>query len=547
MESQFNRSIYRVVQKFPMAKDKKVSKSNATPEAGKEEKIPVRQQLFGNWTGKLPVNLLHEHLQREKWEKPNYHFDQKPKGIRCSVTLGKRNKKTGSVETINYSSGEYFESQQLAKHSTATYALHRLCSNLSLHTLLPPSQKQLWQKYDQWKHDMDPDTVAMEYASDPFLAREQKAVELEKKVEEPWARYPSIHIPKEQREELESLIRSNIDHVMVQQTESNDKEYIEKVLLKKGFRLAHIKEALLYQSSVQTVMDWLCIHVPEDDLPPDMRLADKKSIIMTSHTSESLSRQFMIDRLSRSGYTRTLCESHLDSCGGKEYWAMISIGMDLAGMEFREFMNPNVDEVEQILLEEKEVVESIYADQFRMESDAEGYRFFIELEVTGEVEIHIPRNANYPHVIPGIVIGNPKLPAYIRLSILRKVIQTSATFMGAPMLFSIISEIEQCAPEIIDSPPPLLSLFTPAVGMEFKELRISSKKSTSNSVKSTKHSKEENKRLLKDYLDQVSTASYQKMLALRKKLPSFSFKQKIIHLLNDNRALIVCGETGIID
>lgn len=35
---------------------------------------PTVKQLIGgqSWTGKLPVNLLSEHCQRMKWEKPDY-------------------------------------------------------------------------------------------------------------------------------------------------------------------------------------------------------------------------------------------------------------------------------------------------------------------------------------------------------------------------------------------------------------------------------------------------------------------------------------------
>lgn len=35
---------------------------------------PTVKQIIGgsSWTGKLPVNLLSEHCQKQKWEKPSY-------------------------------------------------------------------------------------------------------------------------------------------------------------------------------------------------------------------------------------------------------------------------------------------------------------------------------------------------------------------------------------------------------------------------------------------------------------------------------------------
>jgi predicted lipid-binding transport protein (Tim44 family) len=39
-----------------------------------EQKKPTVKQVIGgaSWTGKLPVNLMSEHCQKHKWEKPEY-------------------------------------------------------------------------------------------------------------------------------------------------------------------------------------------------------------------------------------------------------------------------------------------------------------------------------------------------------------------------------------------------------------------------------------------------------------------------------------------
>lgn len=56
------------------ADNKKDKKSKGQAERTPEPQIPIRQQLFGNWTGKLPAVLLNEHCQKEQWEKPEYQF-----------------------------------------------------------------------------------------------------------------------------------------------------------------------------------------------------------------------------------------------------------------------------------------------------------------------------------------------------------------------------------------------------------------------------------------------------------------------------------------
>lgn len=39
-----------------------------------EPKKPTVKEVIGgaSWTGKLPVNMLSEHCQKQKWEKPEY-------------------------------------------------------------------------------------------------------------------------------------------------------------------------------------------------------------------------------------------------------------------------------------------------------------------------------------------------------------------------------------------------------------------------------------------------------------------------------------------
>jgi ATP-dependent RNA helicase DHX57 len=58
-----------------------VSGTNAGPSglsglalAGEATKRPDVKKLIGgaSWTGKLPVNLLSEHCQKQRWEKPEY-------------------------------------------------------------------------------------------------------------------------------------------------------------------------------------------------------------------------------------------------------------------------------------------------------------------------------------------------------------------------------------------------------------------------------------------------------------------------------------------
>ena len=50
------------------------STSDAVPPADDTPRKPDTRQLIGgaSWTGKLPVNMLSEHCQKQKWGKPEY-------------------------------------------------------------------------------------------------------------------------------------------------------------------------------------------------------------------------------------------------------------------------------------------------------------------------------------------------------------------------------------------------------------------------------------------------------------------------------------------
>lgn len=60
---------------FTTDKKKKGGPSTAAEEGPPEPPKPTVKQIIGgqSWTGKLPVNLLSEHCQKMKWERPDYH------------------------------------------------------------------------------------------------------------------------------------------------------------------------------------------------------------------------------------------------------------------------------------------------------------------------------------------------------------------------------------------------------------------------------------------------------------------------------------------
>lgn len=64
----------------PSNKAGDAAESSAGPDGPLAAPKPTVKQIIGgsSWTGKLPVNLLSEHCQKMKWEKPDYDMVSLP-------------------------------------------------------------------------------------------------------------------------------------------------------------------------------------------------------------------------------------------------------------------------------------------------------------------------------------------------------------------------------------------------------------------------------------------------------------------------------------
>ena len=515
----------------------------------KQGKLPIvdpsaqplsKPRIFGNWTGKLPVNILNEHIQREKWDKPSYRFKSTNKGHCCWITLKRRNNKTGGWDQVEFTTYDHYSSEQLAKHSTATYTLHRLLSDRNLHSLLPPPMRDLWQKFEKEKREADPDVIPLHYAANPF---EVKNVELEpKKVapkREPFEDYPTMYIPKELRDRLEGLMRSNLEHVVFDQEESQPKNNynVEKVLSRKGFRDAHVQEALQYCKTLNEAVSWLCIHCPEDDLPPTMRPTDNKSMIFSNLTSEGLKNSFALERLMSSGASRLQCAKHLNTWEGNEYLAAASLCKELAGVSIDQEIDSTMD-TKSVLLDEIATLEAIYPDLFKFEENENGFEFKFPVDDVGNVIMVISHESKYPFDIPGIILADKLLPAYIKLAVLQKVVREAISHLGSSMLYTILDLITTHTPMVLNNPPSLVSLYQVAHPIGFG--------TTFKSERKTQGRKQpRRKAAVKSIYDSLlETDAYQQMLKLRQKLPAYAFKDKICNYLENNQVAVICGETG---
>jgi ATP-dependent RNA helicase DHX57 len=92
----------------------------------------------------------------------------------CTIVLGKRNRKTGQIETASFTPKDIFKPTAVeARHYGATYALHRVNSHKNMVMVLPPGPRDLWSQLDDEKNKAGPSEQHL-YLPDPFISQAAK-------------------------------------------------------------------------------------------------------------------------------------------------------------------------------------------------------------------------------------------------------------------------------------------------------------------------------------------------------------------------------------
>jgi ATP-dependent RNA helicase DHX57 len=341
--------------------------------APEEAKKPDTRTLIGgaSWTGKLPQTMFNEHCQKQKWERPEYTVHRNPNGWTGGVIIKQKNPKTHELVTLppivpppDYLKERATQESALeARHFAAAYALFRVSNMKNIHMMLPPRYRDLWKgDFQDLKSEAVAQGNAYMYDADPFLAKkrhdeaklakekaradkakqqvEDKKLEVvsldgqvqSKHVLKGWMRVPKVEMGERTRRGVELLIRQGgawNPHQAV--LSASQRKNIADELSGIGFRRSHVVEAAEICKDKEECLEWLLIHVPEDDLPkwtlPDNYMAG------VTMASGDLKREGKIKRLAATGYAQELCAEVLDSCGGVEGRAAELLQSRLLGQE----------------------------------------------------------------------------------------------------------------------------------------------------------------------------------------------------------------------
>ncbi|KAK8110384.1 uncharacterized protein PG998_006841 [Apiospora kogelbergensis] len=553
---------------------------------------PTVKQIIGgsSWTGKLPVNLLSEHCQKQKWEKPSYdNMNKSADGYSCFVTMRAKHPKTHEMQAVppfklppTHKHLVTRETALEARHAAATYALFRVCSMKNIHTMLPPDYRDLWKEFGNLKKEDAKEGQGVDkQREDEKVAKEKKRKEQEAIREKArtmpgasglvlrsnaaghsagvgsnpmkgWTSVPKIEMGRKTRSQLEDLLRREViwNPHGVKMTAAQ-KQSIIKEFTVADFRVSHIEEAVEECKDREETLEWLLIHVPEDDLPKWALPGNYSAGVSVAATSD-LKREAAIKRLSQSGYSIELCRKVYNDSGMDEDATADALQTILLASGDGS-ANPPGSPEEPLILgtpeecweEEMESLESVFGEQYQRISDTV-CQIAIESVENGPnkniaTAIQVRRSPRYPTEL--IVAMVSELPSYIKLSIIKKTLSyVRESLGGEPMkIYFAIDWVQQNINDIIQRPGKLKEIS--GVASTASEVRtVNARRKTARHPKPLKwitdpKSKESWQRRQED-------PAVKKMIAQRQKLPAWQVRDTVVDTVLSNQVTIIAGETG---
>ncbi|KZF26539.1 P-loop containing nucleoside triphosphate hydrolase protein [Xylona heveae TC161] len=548
--------------------------------------------------------MLSEHCQKQRWEKPEYTMSKTDGGFSSMVILKATNPKTRETTTLapfklppTHKHLAVQPSPVEARHFAATYALFRVSSMRNIQMMLPPNYRDLWKGafQDLKKEDVREGRGWM-YEADPFLAkrerddaqaaivkqREEREKQKAKQASQPgalggasgaggagggnvmkgWTRAAKIEMGKRMRSTIERLIRTHaVWNAYSVQIPNTQRKKIVDELCTLGFRKSHAEEAVQQCKDQEEALEWLLVHVPEDDLPkwslPEGYVAG------ISMASGDLRREAAVKRLAAAGYATELCEKAFDAHRGDEGKAAETLqrvllhddedpfGTDTPDVSSLEIADGNEDGEMSVWDEEQITLEAIFGERFQSPSP-NVCRIQLEVQKAKKpftLQVRRPSRP-YPACIPIISVTAEGLPAYIRLSIIRRTAEyAEISLIGEQMIFNLVDWLEHEIPNIIENPGRLSDISSAAsaageVQAAPKPVPGKSKPRRAPRQINWQPGTEASLSALSRWQSAMNQPAGKKMLAARQSLPAWSLKDILVKTVNDHQVTIISGETG---
>ncbi|EEP79946.1 conserved hypothetical protein [Uncinocarpus reesii 1704] len=364
-----------------------------------------------------------------------------------------------------------------------------------------------------------------------------------------WQKAPKIDMGDRARRQIEDLVRRsalwNPNGIRIPDAE---KRNIVDSFCHLGFRKSHVEEAVAECKDREEVLEWLLIHVPEDDLPK-WSLPEGYSAGITL-ASADLAKEYKIKRLATSGYSTDLCAEVLDKYNDDEFKAAEHLQNLLVDDESLPSNSASSESEIDAWDEENQTLEAIYGEKYKRLSSnkCEIVSDYSRSQHAVTYHFQKPAGASYPDCPLVFTLSSQTIPAYIRLSAIRQAIQYAReNLLGGPMVFNLVDWLDENIPQILENPGKLrnISIEAPVRPNAGRPAATSLKGSRKSSRKVTPGNEAlQSEALRKAWESKQLRPEQQKMIAARKGLPAWEMQAAIIQAVSANQVTIISGETG---
>ncbi|ETL82389.1 hypothetical protein L917_17438, partial [Phytophthora nicotianae] len=339
------------------------------------------------------------------------------------------------------------------------------------------------------------------------------------------------------------------------------------------------------------IFDWLCLNIPEGDLPKKFNPEGTQLDVVLSSTQTDASPRttVLVQRLMKFGYDRhdavTVANEFVQEHSGMSdedlktpsVATLFAILEKLSPHVKRHFSleeNGAIEATEELLDQRQDEIfalEAIYDEKLKIMSLEDGSKAqLLEFEVTDALRLHIflSSTSKYPFELPLLALTSTEAKHQPHLlAACGEALKSCVHSMGEPMLYDIYVAIDTYFQDKkrLSSSPPRIQLLKKLAAVKENAVNRSQtpSKTTPNKAKYRKKKngnagmyKNQPKRvdseavrgmsekLLQSRKAKDSQQNFQQMLAARAKLPAVKEEAQVIECVQNNQVVLICGATG---
>lgn len=340
--------------------------------------------------------------------------------------------------------------------------------------------------------------------------------------------------------------------------------------------------SLTILSPLEAAIEWLLLHLPEDDLPQRYRTtASSSDFVVGASRQGGLVKGWLQDKLvKQAGFPRKAVETIL-ATDLSESAALEVLGRKLCGWHEEddgwgaaavvEWQGSDEEKDIRAMSREEEImaVEAVLGERYRqvgatelaMDIHFEGDRDDLTLHVMLDESSPYP-SVQYPARPPAFYLSSKTLPAYMRLhlqaSLLRQFRDTERGDLRSILesgqggaVLSMVEYLEGELPQVVANPPDIGSVTDHLIPKqaEVSTAAVVERKAVQKTKQVKRHreaTEADHARAVEGQKRMRADGKYAEMMRVREGLPAWKERDNITNALESSRVLVVVGEVSVL-